>query len=116
MSQENVEFVHNAYAMVDRGDSAVWDLLPPDFAFDFSRRLIDPAILRGPDQVRAYYRDMEAAWTDGARLQVEELIDAGDKVLALIRFGGRGKMSGVNVDALVWHVWAFREGLVAGWT
>ena len=31
MSQEDVEFVRNLYAMIDRGDAEAWDLLPRDF-------------------------------------------------------------------------------------
>ena len=56
MSQEDVEFVRNLYAMIDRGDAEAWDLLPRDFVIDLSRRLIDPVILRGPDEMRAFYR------------------------------------------------------------
>jgi ketosteroid isomerase-like protein len=116
MSQENVEFVRNVYAMLDRGDAEPWHLLPPDFVFDFSRRLIDPVVLRGANQASAFYRDLTATWADGARLAVEELIDAGDKVLVLIRFGGRGKISGAEVETLVWNLWTFRDGEPVGWT
>jgi ketosteroid isomerase-like protein len=115
MSQENVEFVRGFFERIGRGEEP-WDLLPPDFVIDLSRRLMDPAMLRGPDGIRAFYRDLDAAWADGARLEVEELIDAGDKVLVLIRFGGRGKMSGAEVEALVWNLWAFRDGEPVRWT
>ena len=54
MSQENVELVRRIYALLDQGDEAVWDLAPPEVVFDFSRRLIDPVVLRGRDQVRAW--------------------------------------------------------------
>ena len=110
MSQENVEIMRSVYVMLDRRDAATWDLIPSDFVSDFSRRLIDPVRLRGRDELRAFYRDLDSSWANGARLEVEELIDAGDKVLALIRFGGRGKMSGADVETLVWHVWTFRNG------
>jgi ketosteroid isomerase-like protein len=116
MSEENVEFIRSLFAMIDRGDARAWDLLPPDFVIDLSRRLIDPVVLRGPDEMRAFYRDMDAAWADGASLNVEELIEAGDNVLALIRFGGRGKASGVEVEVLVWNLWTFRDGKPVAWT
>ncbi len=116
MSQENVEFVRSFYAMIDRGDEDAWELLPPDFMIDLSRRLIDPVMLRGPDEMRPFYRDLNETWADGARLEVEELIDAGDKVLVLVRFGGRGKTSGVEVEVLVWNLWTFRDGEPVGWT
>jgi ketosteroid isomerase-like protein len=83
MSQENVEFVRNVYAMLSRGDAEIWDLVPPDFALDFSRRLINPVMLLGPDEVRAFTENEWQVWEDGSvSWQPEELIDAGDKVLA----------------------------------
>jgi ketosteroid isomerase-like protein len=112
----NVEFVRNFYAAINRGDPEAWDLLPPDFVIDLSRRLIDPVILRGPDEMRAFYRDLDAPWLGGASLELEELIDAGDQVLVLIRFSGRGKMSGAEVKALVWNVWTFHDGGPVRWT
>ena len=116
MSQENAEFVRTFYAMIDRGDAEAWDLLPRDFVIDLSRRLIDPVILRGPDEMRAFYRDLGEPWVGGAKLEVEELIDAGHQVLVLIRFGGRGKMSGAEVEAVVWNLWTFRDGEPVRWT
>jgi ketosteroid isomerase-like protein len=116
MSEENVRFVRNIYRLVERGDAGAWELLPRDFVIDLSRRLIDPVILRGPDEMRAFYGDLEAPWAGGASLEVEELIDAGDQVLVLIRFGGRGKMSGAEVEVLVWNLWTFREGESVRWT
>ncbi len=117
MSQENVEFVRRVYGLLDHGDEAVWDLVPPGFVFDWSRRLINPTVLRGRDQARALYeREMEA-WEGGRTdWQPKELIDAGDGVLAFIRTSGRGKASGVEVEAYVWNVWTFRDGQPAEFT
>jgi ketosteroid isomerase-like protein len=112
MSQENVEIVRHIYTVLDRGDDeAFWKLVAPDFVLDFSRRLIDPVVLRGHDQVQAWYeREMEG-WEGGhTRWEPKELMDPGDKVLAFIWTGGRGKASGVEVEAYVWNVWTFRDG------
>ena len=49
MSEENVEFVRNVFAMIDRGDAKAWDLLPADFVIDLSRRTHRP---RGPSWAR----------------------------------------------------------------
>ena len=117
MSQENVEIVRRIYSLLDQGDEAVWDLAPPEFVLDFSRRLIDPVLLRGRDQVQAW-ADREGEIWEGrhTRWQPEELIGAGDKVLAFIRTGGRGKASGVEVEAYVWNVWTFRDDKPVEWT
>ena len=37
-------------------------------------------------------------------------------MVALIRTGGRGKASGVDVSAQVWNVWTLRDGKAVGWT
>ena len=111
MSQENVEIVRGLYALAEQGGEAVWDLVPPGFVFDFSRRLIDPVVLRGRDQVRAFAERENEAWQGGhVGWEPQELIDAGDKVLAFIRVSGRGKASAVDVEAHTWNVWTFRNG------
>jgi ketosteroid isomerase-like protein len=118
MSQENVEIVRRLYALLDQGEqAAALDLVSPEIVFDFSRRLIDPVVLRGPDQALAWGDRERQIWEGGrTRWQPQELIDAGDKVLALIRTGGRGKASGVDVFAHVWNVWTFRDGQPVEWT
>src|SRR6478609_8205461 len=111
MSRENVEIVRGIYALAEQRDESVWDLVPPGFVFDFSRRLIDPGVLRGRDQVRAFAERASEVWEGGyLGWEPEELIDAGDKVLAFIRVSGRGKASGVDVEAHTWNVWTVRNG------
>ena len=111
MSQENVEFVRRVYALIDRGDETVWDLVTPEFVMDNSRRQIEPTVVRGRDQVRAYINSGREAWEEGTnRWEPEELIDADDKVVAFIRTSGKGKESGAQVEAHVAHVWTFRNG------
>ena len=78
---------------------------------------MDPIVLRGRDQARAWANREGEIWERGhTRWQPEEVIDAGDKVLAFIRTGGQGKASGVTVEAYVWNVWTFRDGKPAEWT
>jgi hypothetical protein len=61
MSQENVEFVRNLYGKIEHGETEAWELLPSDFVIDLSRRLIDPVTLRGPDERRTFYRDLDSS-------------------------------------------------------
>jgi ketosteroid isomerase-like protein len=116
MSQENVEIARSLYALLDQGSEAFWDLVAPRIVFDFSRRLIDPVVLRGRDQVRAFAERESETWEGRNAWEPNELIDAGDKVLAFIRTSGRGKASGVDVEAHVWNVWTFRNGTPVEWT
>jgi ketosteroid isomerase-like protein len=112
MSQENVEIGRRLLALLSQDDyEAFFDELPPEFIFDFSRRLIDPVVLRGRDEVRAWMERERQIWEgDPVGYEPKEVIDAGDKVIALIRISGRGKASGVEVEAYTWNVLAFRDG------
>jgi ketosteroid isomerase-like protein len=112
MSQENVEIVRRLAALLSQDDyGAFFDELPPEFVFDFSRRLIDPVVLRGRDEMRAWMERERQMWEgDHVGYEPKELIDAGDKVLGLVRVSGRGKASGVAVEAYTWNVWTFRDG------
>jgi ketosteroid isomerase-like protein len=38
-------------------------------------------------------------------MEVHELVDAGDQVMAAVTLRGRGKQSGVETSWDVWHVW-----------
>jgi ketosteroid isomerase-like protein len=111
MSQEHVEVVQRAYEALTRGDADVLrDMVPPDFTVDFSRRLVDPFVLRRDEMLVLFTGQGRETWEGWPTWEPKELIDAGDFVVALIRTRARGKSSGVEVDALVWNVWTFRDG------
>jgi ketosteroid isomerase-like protein len=59
-------------------------------------------------------RFLEQFWEDfdEAHVEPQELIDAGDSVLAGLTFRGRGKQSGVEVNMEVFQLWTFRDGKV----
>ena len=116
MSEENVEIVRRILAMLDQGDDPL-DLVAPEFVMDFSRRRLNPVVVRGRDEVRAFAEGDGQMWEGGhLAYQPKELIDAGDKVLAFVRVSGRGHASGVEVEADTWAVWTFREGKPVDWT
>jgi ketosteroid isomerase-like protein len=46
------------------------------------------------------------------RMEPQELIDAGDKVVASVRLVGVGSQSGVEATANAAHMWTFREGRI----
>jgi ketosteroid isomerase-like protein len=47
-----------------------------------------------------------------ARAEIDELIDAGDRVLVGITVRGRGKQSGVESGWHLWHLWTLRDGKI----
>jgi ketosteroid isomerase-like protein len=66
----------------------------------------------GHDGVRELWRDARNVFGE-FRNEPERVIAAGDRVLAFVRVCGRGKGSGVEVEAKIVHVYTFRDGKVA---
>ena len=108
MSQENVEVVKQTYdAYVRRDLSRVLESHDDDVIFN----PWEEAPLRGRDAVLAYFQRWEEPW-DEYEVEAEEFIDAGDRVVVTVHFKGRGKGSGVEVDARSHHVHALRDGKI----
>ena len=111
MSEENIEIVRRVYVALTQGDGdTLRDLAVPEFVVDFSRRLVEPGVLRGRNEALAFLSQIRETWDDWPVWEPQELIDADDKVVAFIRTGARGKGSGVEVEAYVWNLWTFRDG------
>ena len=47
---------------------------------------------------------------EDARIEVHELVDAGDQVLASVTLQGRGRQSGADVAWDLWHLWWIKGG------
>jgi ketosteroid isomerase-like protein len=116
MSQENVEIVRGIYDAVARRDGVTpFKAYAEDIVWDLSnsRRTalgVEP-IYRGHEGVRQFWRDALSVFGE-VDLEVEELIDAGDQVVAVTRERGVGRGSGVLVRSIAVSVWTFEDGKV----
>jgi uncharacterized protein len=112
MSQENVEIVNRAYeAMNDREFSRMPEFLDPDVEFDLSRNILNPDVYRGYAGFERLVGVIEDVWDD-FRFEVQELIDAGDRVVADVTVSGKGRGSGVEAKMHVFNIWTLRQGRV----
>jgi ketosteroid isomerase-like protein len=90
---------------------AVLDHLSPDVELDVSE-LIDGRVQRGRDSVRAYWEALRAdAWAE-LTMEPESIAERDGVVVALVRFRGRGRRSGVPVKLTAAWVATLRDGLV----
>jgi ketosteroid isomerase-like protein len=112
ISEQNVEVVRAIYeAWAQHGLEAGLRYLDPGVEWDLSRRAVDPGVYRGHDGVRDYVRGIREAYA-GMGSTVEDVVDAGDKVVALLVFHGEGRKSGATVQARIANVWTLRHGKV----
>ena len=72
---------------------------------------IEAGTYRGHQGVLEYL-DALAAEFDDFRGEPEELLDAGDQVVAPMRIKGRGKQSGAPVDLTMTMVVSLRDGVI----
>ena len=112
MSEENIETVRAVYenwsegdfrASVDLFDPHVVLVLPPDFGPDIP----DASAYLGPEAIATYTRGLLENWADFT-MEAEELLAAGDSVLAAVRQRGVGRTSGVSTEMRYFTLWSFR--------
>jgi uncharacterized protein len=111
MSAENVEITRGGYEhFLETGEPAV-DLQAPGFVWDMSTFGNWPERQEyvGPEGVREFLTDWVSAWEDW-RLEVRDLIDAGDDVVAIVHQSGRSKTTGLEVDMDFAQVWTIKDG------
>ena len=113
MSQENLEVVRAYFeARREKGREGVFDFLSPGIEWEARSDLPDTETYIGHDGVRALFsrfRDvMDEMW-----FQPEDFIPVGEQVLVPLRWGGRGRASGVEIEERK-EAWAFtvRDGAI----
>jgi ketosteroid isomerase-like protein len=115
MSEENVEVVRKAIAyeydgVGDRADAeAIFDA---EVVMNPTSEGLDEEPSYGPDAMRDDWERWASAF-DELTVTFEEFIDAGDQVVVVAHHQGRGRKSGVAVDARYYEVYTVREGKVS---
>jgi ketosteroid isomerase-like protein len=112
MSQENVEIVRRDIAARGARD---WALLAEIWHPDIELELIDQSgTFQGLDEIRPFFDTLSDLHSE-YRVEVDEIIDAGDRVVTAERVGGRGLKgsdSGNWVEDRFFRLITFKEGKV----
>jgi ketosteroid isomerase-like protein len=114
MSQENLEIVRNLVAALNAADvpAMVERFYTPDAEFTPAvQAALEGTVYRGSDQIRGYYEEMYGVW-DQLRVDLEDLTDAGDAVLATGSVTVRGKTSGAEVSRPWTFLFELADGMV----
>jgi membrane protein DedA with SNARE-associated domain/ketosteroid isomerase-like protein len=101
------ELIKAGYEAFNRGGpSAVVEYLDADVEWQTRSGVPEEGTYKGHDEVRKYLQSLLELFED-VRVELEGCIDAGDRVVAFVRYCGRGKGSEAEVamrEAHVWHV------------
>ena len=114
MSKENVEIVRSIYGAWERGDFRSVEWADPEIEFAIADGPA-PSSSTGLAGMSEGWRNFLSTWQEW-RTEADEYLDVdGERVLVLARFGGRGKVSGLELGkdwakgASLFHL---REGRV----
>jgi len=107
MSQENVEVVRR-FLLLEVDEALTY--VDPDIVWNPA----EESATQGHDAVRASLVRWKSEWDD-YELLPEEFEHMGDRVVAAVRLRGRGRGSGVEVDARFYEVYTLRQGKSSAW-
>jgi ketosteroid isomerase-like protein len=113
MSEENVEVVRRAYEAANRGELESADLyLHPEIEFHTYAQSPEAGVYRGREAVRRYNEGLFEQF-ESIRFDIEELVDAGDRVVVVSTQHAVPKGGQQQMNVQVVEVWAIRDGLLA---
>jgi ketosteroid isomerase-like protein len=113
---KNAALLRHAFEAFNRaGIDAVLDLMHPEVEVVDLPQVPEERHRRGRAAIAAWFRSLDEIW-DRLRLDAEEVTELDDeRVLAVVRFSGHARSSGVEIDQRVATVFTVREGKAVRW-
>ena len=115
MSGENVSIIKNLYEAFGVGNVAgVLGVMSPDIVWNEAENFpyADNNPYHGPEAVAAgVFARCIGEW-DGFAVAMNDLIDGGERVVALGRYSGSFKETGRSMNPRAVHVWTLKDGKI----
>jgi ketosteroid isomerase-like protein len=118
MSHENVAVVRRVIEAWNLNEQErdvalerVVPFLDPGVIFDATRRIINPKTYAGIEGIRAMLAERDEVWGE-FRMEPDEFVDGGDRVVVIGRWVGKGRGSGVEVNQPIADVFTLDGGRV----
>ena len=113
MSQQNMNVVRTVYDALAKGDvPTVMQAMDPQIVWKEAENFpyADGNPYVGPDAVvEGVLKRLAAEW-DYFNVKVDEMLDAGDSVVALGRYEAKNKSTDAEINAQFAHVWKLNDG------
>ena len=111
MSQENVEIVRGAFSEFERGNFWIPEIFDPNVHIVWLPAVGGEVETVGLEGMGRAMKDWMESW-EQVTTAAERLIDAGDQVVVMAEWRGRGKTSGVFTRWRYGSVFTLRGGKV----
>lgn len=115
MSAENVAVIKGLYAAFSAGDvPAVLGSMSPNIVWNEAENFpyADNNPYSGPEAIATgVFARCIGEW-DGFAVAMDDLIDGGDRVIALGRYSGSFKETGSQMNPQAVHVWTLKDGKI----
>ena len=109
MSQENVDLVQRFYQGYFETGEPSWDLVDEAVELRDHDAPDQTGVYRGHAGIRRWLDDWNAAWAEWS-FEMEELIDADDYIVVVVRMHTKGLGSGLELDRQDAVVYLCRNG------
>jgi uncharacterized protein len=115
MSQENVELVRREYiALAARDWTAIVAVWHPDIELEADPTAPGAGTYRGIDEITQFFDTWAEPYSE-YKIEAEEIIDAGDRIVATARFAGKGLWGSDSeswIEGRLFRVISFRDGKI----
>jgi ketosteroid isomerase-like protein len=111
MSRENEELIRRSYDAINRRDlKAAKELVDPDCEVRALFTGLDGRTYRGHEGIERWLAEAEESWEDIEQTPERFIEVDPERTIAVIRFRGRGRGSGVQVDQQLAVIATIRDG------
>ena len=115
MAGENVETVRRMFDAFNRGDhAAAFADVHEDIEWGEPPDMPDTGgTYRGHEGMVKGFTRFLGAWEPGFRVDLEELFERGEGVVAMTRWAGKSRTTGIAAEQRIAQLYEFRDGKVA---
>jgi uncharacterized protein len=107
---DDTEAVKRSYETLNAGDiEGALAVLDEDAEWREISTLPDAGVYRGRETIRRFLSSFMESWEVFGQ-DIEDVVEAGDRVGLFIHLKARGRESGISVDRRYAHVWTVRDG------
>jgi ketosteroid isomerase-like protein len=110
MSQEGVELIQTSFVVWGETGEPAWDLIHEDVEVH-DHDIMDASEYRGRAGTEQWLADWDSAWAEFS-MEPEEFLDAGQRVVVILRMKATGRRSGVAIERQDAIVYELRDGMI----